>query len=240
MYRRSFLGGLGGFAASAALAGQAALASSGPKRMAQPRFMWAYLAQFGMKLWEQNVSSAELRLDESMWREMADRLAAARANVIVFDLAEGMVFPSHPELAVKGSWEPERVRTEIARLKRMGLMSVPKLNFSTSHDQWLGPYRPYLSTPKYFEVCADVIGDVAAVFDESPLFHLGYDEENYYIQDVNKFEHVRLRRGDLWWHDFLWFVRQVECRGMRPWIWSDYCWEHKDGRTIYATAVSRS
>ena len=108
------------------------------------------------------------------------------------------------------------------------MMAVPKLNFSSSHDQWLGKWRPYLSTPEYFQVCAEVIRDVAEVFDESPLFHLGYDEETYFIQNVNKFEYKRLRSGNLWWHDFLWFVAEVEKYGMRPWIWSDMCWEHKD------------
>ena len=139
-----------------------------------------------------------------------------------------MVFPSHPELAVHGSWEPERMKDEIARLAKMGMMAVPKLNFSSSHDQWLGKWRKYLSTPEYFAVCREVIRDVAEVFDRSPLFHLGYDEETYFIQDVNKFEYKRLRSGNLWWHDFQWFVDEVEKYGMRPWIWSDYCWTHKD------------
>ena len=81
------------------------------------------------------------------------------------DLGEGMVFHSHPELAVRGSWEPERMKAEIVRLKKMGMMAVPKLNFSSSHDQWLGKWRPYLSTPEYFRVCAEVIRDVAEAMD---------------------------------------------------------------------------
>ena len=120
------------------------------------------------------------------------------------------------------------MKDEISRLKKMGMMAVPKLNFSSSHDQWLGKWRPYLSTPEYFTVCSEILRDVAEVFDESPLFHLGYDEETYFIQNVNKFEYKRLRSGNLWWHDFLWFVAEVEKYGMRPWIWSDMCWEHKD------------
>jgi hypothetical protein len=39
---------------------------------------------------------------------------------------------------------------------------------------------------------------------------------------------VVLRQHDLWWRDFLWFVEQVESRGARPWIWSDYIWDHTD------------
>ena len=33
---------------------------------------------------------------------------------------------------------------------------------------------------------------------------------------------------NMWWHDFLWFVKTVEDAGMRPWMWSDYGWHHAD------------
>ena len=225
--RRSFLNGAAAAAVGAVLGGCASRMPTAT-RLTTPRFMWAYLAHFGMKLWERRCHYTDLKVDDSMWKSLTERAAAIGVNVFVIDLAEGMVYPSHPELSVRGSWEPERMKDEIARLKKMGMMAVPKLNFSSSHDQWLGKWRPYLSTPEYFQVCAEIIRDVAEVFDESPLFHLGYDEETYFIQNVNKFEYKRLRSGNLWWHDFLWFVAEVEKYGMRPWIWSDMCWEHKD------------
>lgn len=231
--RREFLGDLSLAAAGASLVGCRATKVLTPteaaaRRLSQPRFMWAYLAHFGMKLWESRCHYADLKVDDSMWKSLTERAAEIGVNVFVIDLAEGMVFPSHPELAVRGSWEPERMHDEVVRLKKMGMIAVPKLNFSSSHDQWLGKWRPYLSTPEYFQVCSEVIDDVAAVFDETPLFNIGYDEESYFIQNVNKFPYVRLRRGELWWHDFLWFVNEVERRGMRAWMWSDYCWHHPD------------
>lgn len=197
-------------------------------RIAPPKFMWAYLAHFGMKLWERRCHYTELKVDDSMWLALTERAAKIGVNVFVFDLGEGMVFPSHPELAVRGSWEPERMKDEIARLRKMGMVAVPKLNFSSTHDQWLGKWRNYLSTPEYFQTCSEILQDVAEVFDESPLFHIGFDEETFKMQDINKFEYKRIRSGNLWWHDFLWFVAEVEKFGMRPWIWSDVCWGHKD------------
>ena len=226
--RRGFLKGAAAMAAGVALGGCAGGRSTVRRRLMPPRMMWAYLAQFGMKMWERRIHYTDLKVDESMWASLTDRAAEVGVNVFVFDLGEGMVFPSHPELAVRGSWEPERMKAEIARLAKMGMMAVPKLNFSSSHDQWMGKWRKYLSTPEYFQACREIIRDVADVFDEAPLFHLGYDEESYFIQDVNKFEYKRLRSGNLWWNDFLWFVREVEGYGMRPWIWSDYCWTHRD------------
>ena len=208
-------------AACAAIGGCAGLKSGAQTRVLPPRMMWAYLAQLGMKMWERRIRYTDLKVDESMWRDLTDGAAKAGVNVFVFDLGEGMVFPSHTELAVRGSWEPERMKDEIDRLAKMGMIAVPKLNFSASHDQWLGKWRKYLSTPEYFNVCRDIIRDVAEVFDKSPLFHLGYDEETFFIQDVNKFEYKRIRSGNTWWNDFLWFVREVEGYGMRAWVWSD-------------------
>ena len=226
--RRDFLKTAAACAAGAAIGGCINRGVPMGKRVSAPKFMWAYLAHFGMKLWERRCHYRELKVDDTMWLSLTERAAEIGVNVFVFDLAEGMVYPSHPELAVKGSWEPERMRDEIARLEKMGMIAVPKLNFSSSHDQWLGKWRPYLSTPEYFKVCSELIRDVADVFDESPFFHLGYDEETYFIQNVNRFEYKRLRSGNLWWKDFLWFVDEVEKYGMRPWIWSDYCWSHQD------------
>ena len=226
--RRDFLKATAAGMAGMTLGGCASSALPRSARLAPPKFMWAYLAHFGMKLWERRCHYTDLKVDDSMWKVLTERAAKVGVNVFVIDLAEGMVFPSHPELAVRGSWEPARMKDEIARLKKMGMMAVPKLNFSSSHDQWLGKWRPYLSTPEYFRVCSEILHDVAEVFDESPLFHIGYDEETFFIQNVNKFEYKRLRSGNLWWHDFLWFVDEVQKYGMRPWIWSDMCWEHKD------------
>ena len=193
-----------------------------------PKFAWAWFAQFVRKMWRANASIDFLDMDETMWREMTDRLVAKGFNVIVWDLGEGMVFPSHPELAVRGSWAPERVRDEISRLRKMGLVSVPKLNFSTTHNQWLGKWCAYITTPEYYNVCSEVIADVANVFSDSPCFHLGYDEETAEFQSKGGFDNIRVRRHDVWWKDFLWTVGEVERHGMRPWIWSDYVWEHPE------------
>ena len=173
------------------------------------------------------VSSLDvLRFDEEVWRRLTDRMGQKGFNAAGMDLGEGCIYPSHPELAVKGSWSAERLQKELARLRGIGIEPIPKLNFSTCHDTWLKEYGRMVSTPEYYRVCADVIRDVCEIFDKPRLLHLGYDEENFGNQ--RKYAYAVVRQGELWWHDFLFFVKTVEKLGMRPWIWSDKIWHGKD------------
>ena len=171
-------------------------------------------------------SKEHLRFDEAVWGRLTDRMVQRGLNAVVIDIGEGYLYPSHPELSVKGSWDAEKMRKELARLRGMGLEPIPKLNFSTAHDTWLKEYGRMVSTPEYYKVCADVIRDVCEVFDKPRLFHLGYDEET--AGNQYKYAYCAVRQGELWWHDFNFFVQTVEKLGMRPWIWSDFLWRHKD------------
>ena len=237
MKRRDFIS-----AAASALAlggcSTAAKAVKGP----EPEFIWSYLAHFGVNSWRdvpletQDPSLSEkwltrccanhVRFDEPSWNRLSAALAKAGCNQIIIDLAEIVKYPSHPELAVKGSWSVEKLRKEVARLRGMGFEVIPKLNFSACHDTWLKDYHRMVSTQKYYQVCEDLIKDVAEMFDYPRYFHLGYDEETARHQSRHLF--AVCRQGDLWWHDFLWFVKVTEKTGCRPWIWSDYIWNHKD------------
>ena len=204
--------------------------------------IWAALLHFGANMWGDQpvkeykdfspyelslISVADhLRFDESVWRKVTARMAEVGMNMIVIDIGEGIQLKSHPELAVKGSWTVDRFRAELDRLRKMGLEPIPKLNFSAAHDTWLKDYGRMLSTPEYYRVCEDVIAEVGEIFDTPRLFHLGYDEENWKCQRSNAYAVVR--QGELWWHDFLLLSGFAEKRGMRPWIWSDYAWDHEE------------
>ena len=118
-----------------------------------------------------------LRNKDELWRRVVDRMAKRGLNMLVIDVGEGFEYPSHPELAIKGSWSPDKLRDEVVRLRGMGIEAIPKLNFSATHDGWLKHYHRMLTLPKYYEVVKDVIRDVAEVFQTPRFFHLGYDEE---------------------------------------------------------------
>lgn len=184
----------------------------------------AMLLHLGYNMWSK--CDSELRLKDEYWRKATDCMAAAKYNTLLVDVGEGLVFPSHPELAIKGSWTPDKMRSEIDRLKAKGLTLVPKLNFSGTHDRWLGEYARMVSTSEYYRVVADVIRDTAEIFGNPGLFHLGWDEETYSHQ--SKHDYVVVRQRDLWWKDFLYTVKCVEDTGNRAWVWSDYGWHHDD------------
>ncbi len=170
-----------------------------------------------------------LRCKDALWRETTDYIASKGMNMVVVDLGEGLVYPSHPELAIEGSWSPDKLRAEIKRLNALGLEVIPKLNFSTTHNGWLKHYRRLLSTETYYKVCEDVIRDVAEIFGTPRLFHIGYDEETARHQGGSKrCLYVQVRKGEFWWHDFFHIVRTVEKNGMRPWCWSDFGWDNRE------------
>lgn len=228
--------------AGLAAAAVAALPKSTEAQQAAPGFIWSALLHMGTNMWSDIPVSAwgpfkgeqlklvckadHLRFDEAVWQALTARMKAAGMNMVVIDLGEALQYESHPELAVKGSWPIERFRKELARLRTMGLEPIPKLNFSTAHDTWLNAYERQVSTPAYYAVCADLIREVCAIFDKPRFFHLGYDEETAGHQA--QYSMAIIRQGELWWHDFLFFVKQVESQGMRPWIWSDYYWNHPE------------
>ena len=205
-------------------------------------FIWAALLHFGMNMWcDQPVKAYKdytpeeldliavadhLRFDEAVWRKVTGRMAEVGMNMVVIDVGEGILLKSHPELSVKGSWTIDRFRAELDRLRRMGLEPIPKLNFSAAHDTWLKDYGRMLSTPEYYRVCEDVIAEVGEIFDRPRFFHLGYDEENWKCQRLCAYAVVR--QGEQWWRDFLKISGFAEKHGMRPWIWSDYAWDHDE------------
>lgn len=194
-------------------------------------FMWALLLHLGYRMWGDAKKNEPLpdRLfcDDATWRAVIDRMAEAHLNTVVIDVGEGVVLPSHPELAVKGSWTPEKMRKEIARMKDLGIEAIPKLNFATVHDAWLGEYQYIVSTPKYYKVCADVIRDVCEIFGNPRFLHIGMDEESDMgIQRLH--DCVIQRKGSLYWRDVKFYAQEAAKHGSRAWMFADESWFHHD------------
>ena len=187
---------------------------------------WAMLLHLGMNMWSDKRAADYVRCDEKLWKSVTERFAGKGGNMIVSDIGEALVYPSHPELAVRGSWSPEKLAGEVKRLKSMGVEAIPKLNFSACHDLWLKDYSKMRATADYYRVVEDVIRDVSEIFGKPRYIHLGWDEEKAKTQRAN--DYMAMRQGELWWHDMLFTVAMAEKYGARGWIWSDKEWLSKD------------
>ena len=199
---------------------RAVMLKLGGNNMADDRRLYANSPEWDRK--QGRVAYTELHFDEAVWREATARMAQKGMNVALIDVHEGVVCPRHPEVSVRGSWSPDKLRGELNRLRDMGILPVPKLNFSTTHAAWQKEWRYRTSSPEYYRFCADMIADVCEIFDTPPLFHIGMDEE--VAIGMRNSPLVIVRQGDLWWHDFLFLVKEVESHGVRCWVWSDKLW----------------
>jgi len=199
-------------------------------------FIWACLAHLSYNMWcdwdspdrksQYGFYRSTMRFDEKVWNELLQPMVQAGINMVLIDLGDGVKYQSHPEIALKDAWSVDRLRTELVRLRKLGLEPIPKLNFSTTHDTWLGPYARCVSTDTYYAVCRDLIAEVIDIFDKPRFFHLGMDEETAKYQRLHQY--VVVRQFDLWWKDLYFYVEQVTKGGSRPWIWSDYVWAHPE------------
>ncbi|HON06288.1 MAG TPA: Tat pathway signal protein [Candidatus Ratteibacteria bacterium] len=207
--------------------------------------MWAYLIHLGFNMWEEQDAKPlygmekgrkrildfrraqpYLRFDEELWNELLREMKKIGINMLVIDLGEGVQYESHPEISVKGSWSVKKLKQEIGKLRSIGIEPIPKLNFSTTHDTWLGPYSRCVSTDLYYGVCRDLINEVCSIFDRPRFFHLGMDEETAGHQRFALY--AVMRQHQLWWDDLYFLINEVEKSGVRPWVWADYLWHHPD------------
>ena len=138
--------------------------------------IWGIMVYLSHNMWRKK--DTKLDFEDEAWEEILKISAEAGMNTILLDVGDGVQFGSHPELAVEGSWTRQRVHSEVKKAKAMGLDIVPKLNFSATHDFWLGEYARMISTKYYYTVCRDLIREVYELFDHPKYIHLGLDEEN--------------------------------------------------------------
>lgn len=204
--------------------------------MRKDDMLFAIYNQLGRHMWMQRRPTdmrgryVSDRVDdfEPNWRKRMEYASKCGANAVVVDVAEMLQYPSHPEIWIDGAWSAEKMNGWVKWLKSLGFRDViPSLNFSTDHDLWLGQYSRMISTPQYYGVCADLIRDTYEIFDRPRLFNYGMDEESLHNLTTSPNHRngiIVLRQGDLYWHDNLFFVKEIESLGARAWTWSDKIW----------------
>lgn len=186
--------------------------------MANKEKIWGLLVHLSTHFWGWGLKYKTLGFDDGFWEEILNEAVKADMNTIVLDVGNGIQFASHPEIAMDGAWSRKRVREEVKRCKEMGITLIPKLNFSTCHDQWLGEYHRMTSTTVYYKLANDLIKEVYALFDKPEYIHLGMDEED--ARHAAGRDLAVFRQKELYWHDLNFLLDCVADTGARPWIWS--------------------
>lgn len=192
--------------------------------------MWVYMLQLGTNMWRKKGRQSSKRLmdeeayyrdylncDKETWRKVTEFLPSCGINTVLIDMGEGVKLDSHPELAVEGSWSKEEFREELKRLRSMGLTPIPKFNFSSGHSAWLQDYAYMVGTPKYYEVCKDIIEETIELYDTPEFFHLGMEEEDAESQKNQPVAIVRAPYKKMEDMNFMFDV--CRSKGVRPWIW---------------------
>jgi len=200
------------------------------------KMIWAYMLYLSDHMWDDESSSSMLYMPKvyreetstevQAWDDIVKYLAERRYNLVLVDVGDAMKYDSHPEISVPNAWEKDFLKKKLDEMRALGLEPIPKLNFSTGHDTWMKKYRRMVSTPEYYQFCADIIAEVCEVFGNPRFFHLGCDEEVPRKQQNH--EMIIVRNAELWWHDFYFLCRECEKHGARPWIWSDYMWDNEE------------
>ena len=168
----------------------------------------------------------ENNIDLSVWDQTINYLAESKFNLVLIDVCDGMKYESHPEISAPDAWDKDFMKKKLDEIRALGITPVPKLNFSAGHDAWLKKYSRLISTPEYYTVCADLIKELCEVFDSPELFHLGFDEED--LVNQQSYEMVTIRGEELWFHDLNFLAGECAKHSARPWIWSDYVWDHEE------------
>ena len=208
--------------------------------------IWSYLIHLGDNMWgdygpdhsSDCIKTEPLKCEDKAWNEIIDRLVEKKCcNTILIDVAEGVQYESHPEIAAPGAWSKQKLSDEISRLRSLGFKVYPKLNFSAAHDKWIGVYSRMVSTPHYYAFCKDVIDEMSELFGKPELFHLGMDEECMSCQ--TKMSVCVIRSHELFWHDIKYLFDVTEKNGARPWIWADHVWHDNESQEAFLKHASK-
>ena len=200
--------------------GSAATQSGQTPETARPLLIWGNLLHLSYNMWL--PYQPYLRCDDKLWEELTKRMADVGMNMVVIDLGDGVQYQSHPEIAVQGAWSAERLRKELARLAQTGLGADSEAQFLHLPRRVAGPvfsaglHAALLQGLRRPDRRSDSSVRQAAILSLGLRRRDGGKPE--------EFAYAVVRQYELWWHDFEFFVKQVERRGARPWIWSDYAW----------------
>ncbi len=172
--------------------------------------------------------STKLRFSFEVYKRLVLRASEAGFNMIILDLGDGIAWKSHPEVTVENPISLDELQELLKFTRDAGLEPIPKLNFSTVHDIWLGEYERMVGTRAYHKLCSDLIDEAVELFHGPRFFHIGMDEETLPHHLSINLEYVVLRIGSLWVEAVERFNEDVRRNGAQAWIWGDCFWKGRE------------
>lgn len=185
---------------------------------------WIFYVTLSDNMWGKKEDTMEF--EEEAWDLVLPAAAKHGFNTIMLDVCDGVRYNSHPEIAIASSKSRYWVKEQIKKAADLGLKIMPNVNFSTTHDQWLGEYRRMVSTKPYYNVCRDVILEVCEIFDGPEILSLTMEEEDEFHVKKNGISVIR--QGDIFWHDLQFLFDCSNEAGAIPYIASDSLFEHPE------------
>jgi hypothetical protein len=152
-------------------------------------------------------------------------MAAAGMNTLLLELGEAMEFACLPKAHLRGQVKAAEVNEHIRKWKDMGIETVPILEFSAIHSEWMGEYCRMTATPPYREKCREIIRETYETLEKPRFIHIGMADETNRLNDGNL---VVFRQKEVLWNELKFFSDEIVKTGARPWMWGDAVGTHLD------------
>ncbi|OGS22267.1 MAG: hypothetical protein A2252_06815 [Elusimicrobia bacterium RIFOXYA2_FULL_39_19] len=171
------------------------------------------------------LKSKEKPFDLDSALKVVDAMSKIGMNMLVIDIADGVRYKSHPELARKYSVPISNLKKLADYARSKNIEVIPKLNFSQSshsqHNHWFRPHHELFDNKEYWKLAFEVIDEIIKACGPVKYFHVGMDEDHSraYSQYIDAI--IQLRNG-------------LKKRGLQTIIWNDSAYWHLAKAVIYA------
>ena len=161
----------------------------------------------------------EVYFDKDTFEKVLYEAKGYGFDTVMLNLGEGIVYDSHPEIAIKGSMPKAEFKVYLEKIKALGMKTAPMLDFSAVRNAWMGEYSCTAGSLLYKDVCCDILKEVLELFEGPELCHLGFESETYEKQSRNPV--ITKRRYETLYRDMHALFDICNEYGTRPIIWVD-------------------
>lgn len=167
----------------------------------------------------------ETRVDWNRIDGRVGRMAAAGMNMLLLELGEAMEFTCLPKARLRGQVKASEVNEHIRKWRELGIETVPIVEFSAVHSEWMGEYSRMTATPPYRKKCLEILRETHETLENPRFIHIGMADET---KSLNAGNLVAFRQKEVLWNELRIFSDAIVKTGARPWMWGDAVGSHLD------------